>query len=415
MGAHVIKCGLSPVLIDLMKRGIVTALALNGSGAIHDLELALVGGTSEDVAGGLAQGRFGMVRETGELFNRSVARVHDWPHLGMGALLADGLIEACAPFQDHSLLVWGRRLAVPVTVHVAIGTDIVHMHPSADGGAIGHASFNDFRLFSGVVSELSGGVYVNIGSAVILPEVFLKAFTIAQNLGSDLHDFVTVNMDMLGHYRPSENVVRRPSQVNGTGYVLIGRHEILLPLLAQAVIERLGQRPEPTSCAVPQPSPSKVVSWDTLLSKRALWRREGRSVVWTNGCFDILHVGHVRSLRAARGFGDLLVVGINSDESVRRIKGPTRPISPQEERAELLAALECVDYVVVFDEPTPETALARLEPDVHCKGADYAPPLGKPIPEARTVASYGGRVEFLPLTSDVSTTTIVDRIVARRA
>jgi len=414
MGAHVIKCGLGPVLIDLMKRRIVTALALNGSGAIHDLEMALVGGTSEDVAAGLKDGTFGMVRETGELFNQAVARVRDFPQLGMGALLADALTAAGAPFQEHSLLVWARRLGVPATVHVAIGTDIVHMHPSADGGAIGEASFNDFRLFAGVVAELTGGVYLNIGSAVILPEVFLKAFSIAQNLGSDLRGFVTVNIDMITHYRPCENVVRRPAQTNGMGYVLIGRHEILLPLLAQAVVECLDRQPSSTSVAVPRSNQSKVTKWDVLLQERARWRREGRSVVWTNGCFDILHVGHIRSLQAARGRGDLLVVGINSDESVRRIKGPDRPIIHQGERAETLAALECVDRVVVFDEPTPEAALSRLQPDVHCKGADYAPPNGKPIPEARIIASYGGRVEFLPLTPDVSTTAIVDRIATFR-
>jgi rfaE bifunctional protein nucleotidyltransferase chain/domain len=412
IGAHVIKCGLGPIVIDLMKRGIVTALALNGSGAIHDLELALVGGTSEDVAAGMHDGTFGMARETGELFNRSVAQLRQQPELGMGALLADGMLEADVPFKEQSLLVWGRRLGVPTTVHVAIGTDIVHMHPSADGGAIGQASFNDFRLFAGLATELSGGVYFNIGSAVILPEVFLKAFTIAQNVGAELREFVTVNMDMLTHYRSIENVVRRPPQARGSGYCLIGRHEIMLPLLAQAVIERLEGRSNSASSDAPRSNLAKLVGWDELLQERQEWRRQGRSVVWTNGCFDILHVGHVRGLRAARGLGDVLIVGINSDESVRRIKGPTRPIIPQCERAEILAELECVDRVVVFDESTPEAALRRLEPDVHCKGADYAPPGGKPIPEAAVVAAYGGRIEFLALTPDISTTSILGRMMA---
>jgi rfaE bifunctional protein nucleotidyltransferase chain/domain len=160
---------------------------------------------------------------------------------------------------------------------------------------------------------------------------------------------------------------------------------------------------------------SKVLAWPALLEQRARWRAGGQVVVWTNGCFDLLHVGHVRNLRAARAFGDVLVVGVNSDESVRRLKGPGRPILPAAERMELLAALESVDAVVAFDEATPEAALARLQPDVHCKGADYAPPHGKPIPEASVVAAYGGRVAFLPLVPGVSTTDIVRRILETSA
>jgi hypothetical protein len=225
-----------------MERGIVTAVALNGSGAIHEFEFALIGETSEDVAAGLQDGSFGMVRETGELINQAVKRVREHPHLGMGGLLADQLMEVCAPYQAYSLLLAGRRLDIPVTVHVAIGTDIIHMHSSADGAAIGQATFNDFRLFAAAVSELSGGVYLNMGSAVVMPELFLKAFTVAQNLGANLHDFGTVNMDMMMHYRPNENVVRRPPMVGGQGYSLIGRHEIMIPLLAQAVVDTLGEK-----------------------------------------------------------------------------------------------------------------------------------------------------------------------------
>jgi hypothetical protein len=239
LGAHVIKCGLNPVIIDLMRRRLVTTVALNGAGAIHDFELALIGETSEDVAAGLADGRFGMVRETGELFNRGINRVLQQQGRGMGALLAEQLAEVQAPNLDCSILAAGRELDIPVTVHVAIGTDIVHMHGSADGAAIGLAGFNDFRLFAAAVAGLSGGVYLNVGSAVILPEVFLKAFTVAQNLGARLQDFVNVNMDMTAHYRASENVVHRPPSVGGTGYTLLGRHEIMVPLLAQAIVDRL--------------------------------------------------------------------------------------------------------------------------------------------------------------------------------
>jgi hypothetical protein len=239
MGAHVIKCGLNPVLIELLRRRIVTAIALNGAGAIHDFELALIGETSEDVAAGLQHGTFGMVRETGELMNEAVNRVLEHPEQGMGALLGEFLVHRKAPHCAYSLLAVAHELDIPLTVHVAIGTDIIHMHPSANGAAIGLATFNDFRLLAGCVTHLSGGVYLNAGSAVLLPEVFLKAFTVAQNLGANLHDFVTVNVDMIAHYRPGENVVRRPPMVGGKGFNLVGRHEILLPLLAQAVVDGL--------------------------------------------------------------------------------------------------------------------------------------------------------------------------------
>jgi hypothetical protein len=237
LGAHVLKCGLGPVLIDLMQRGILTALALNGSAAIHDFELAQIGETSEDVAAGLCDGTFGMVRETGEMMNQAINRALEAPERGMGSLLGEQLLRASAPYAQYSVLAASQRLNVPVTVHVAIGTDIIHMHPSAHGAALGQATFNDFRLLAGCVAQLTGGVYLNVGSAVLLPEVFLKAFTIAQNLGAKLRDFVTVNMDMLMHYRPGENVVRRPPTVGGKGYSLIGRHEIMVPLLAQAVVD----------------------------------------------------------------------------------------------------------------------------------------------------------------------------------
>jgi D-beta-D-heptose 7-phosphate kinase/D-beta-D-heptose 1-phosphate adenosyltransferase len=283
------------------------------------------------------------------------------------------------------------------------------MHPSADGAAIGQASFNDFKLLCAELRGLAGGVYLNIGSAVVLPEVFLKAFTVAQNLGAELRDFVTVNMDMMAHYRPGENVVRRLAPIGRGGFTLLGRHEIMLPLLAQAVVEATEAAPARAAAR-----PAKLRQLDSLAAVREDLRREGRSVVWTNGCFDLLHAGHVRSLRAAKDKGDVLFVGINSDASVRRLKGPGRPIVPAAERAELVAALDCVDFITVFDDPTPEGLLARLRPDVHCKGAEYAPPHGKPIPEAALVADYGGRIEFVPLLQGVSTTNLVERIRATK-
>jgi hypothetical protein len=239
LGAHVIKCGLSPVIVDLMARGVITCLAMNGAGPIHDVELALVGHTSEDVEAGLRDGAFGMARETGELIHAALAA--GGPETGLGAAIGRHLLSVRPPHTRLSLLAAAARLGLPATVHVAIGTDIVHMRAGASGAAIGAASFVDFRLLTAVVRDLSGGVYLNAGSAVILPEVFLKAFTIAQNLGADLREFTTVNLDMLQHYRPTVNVVQRPAAAGGRGYTLNGRHELLLPLLAFAVVEALGE------------------------------------------------------------------------------------------------------------------------------------------------------------------------------
>ena len=242
LGAHVIKCGLSPVLIGLMERGIITCIAMNGAGSIHDVEIALTGQTSEDVAAGLRDGAFGMARETGELIQQAIADAGE--DVGLGLAIGRRLLRVPTPNTHLSLLATAARLQIPATVHVAIGTDIVHMRAGARGAEIGQASFTDFRLFTAVVKDLRGGVYLNAGSAVILPEVFLKAFTIAQNLGARLGDFTTVDLDMISHYRPTVNVVRRPAAVGGRGFSLNGRHEILVPLLACAVLEKLEERHE---------------------------------------------------------------------------------------------------------------------------------------------------------------------------
>lgn len=236
MGAHVIKCGLSPIVIDLMKRGIINAVALNGGASIHDFEVALIGQTSEDVTTGLKSGMFGMAHETGKLMNEAINERKEQGS-GMGYVLGKKLIEMKAPYNKYSILVAGIELGIPATVHVAMGTDIIHMHPEAKGATTGEKTFTDFRIFTSVITDLEGGVYLNIGSAVILPEVFLKALTIARNLGHKVENFTAVNLDMQMHYRPLENVVRRPTSKGGKGYTLLGHHEILIPLLSQAVIE----------------------------------------------------------------------------------------------------------------------------------------------------------------------------------
>jgi hypothetical protein len=238
MGAHPIKVGLNPVLIDWMERNILKGLAMNGAAAIHDLELAMVGHTSEEVDEELSRGTFGMVKETHETINLAIQEgARDG--IGIGQALGRKILKGNFKFKHLSLLAAGHRLGISLTVHVAIGTDITHMGPFADGAAIGKGSLQDFHTFASLVSRLEKGIYINLGSAVILPEVFLKALALARNLGHPVSNLTTVNMDFIHHYRPSVNVVRRPTLKGGKGYTLIGHHEIMFPLLAAAVLENL--------------------------------------------------------------------------------------------------------------------------------------------------------------------------------
>jgi hypothetical protein len=240
LGGHVIKCGLAPVLIDLMQRGYATAFAMNGAAAIHDFEIALAGHTSEDVEAVLPDGRFGAAEETGREMNAAIA-AGDRDTLGMGEALGRCLNEIAAPESaPASLVLQAWRAATPVTVHVAVGTDTPHMHPAVDAAAIGTTTHRDFRLLCSLVAGLDdGGVYLNVGSAVVLPEVFLKAVSAVRNLGYPLADFTTVNLDFLQHYRPKLNVLERPhAGAGGAGYALTGHHEILIPLLAACLIEK---------------------------------------------------------------------------------------------------------------------------------------------------------------------------------
>ena len=237
LGAHVIKVGLSPILVDLLGRGLVTAVATNGAGAVHDFELATAGFTSEDVEAQLAGGEFGMAEETGRVINEAVVEGVR-RGLGFGRALGARILSDRPAHVAQSVFATCARLDLPCTVHVALGTDIVHMHPACDGAAVGEATQRDFHLLAGVVADLGdGGVYLNVGSAVLLPEVFLKALTLARNLGHRVSDFVTANLDFIQHYRPTQNVVRRPVAQGGHGYALTGHHELLVPLLAAALIE----------------------------------------------------------------------------------------------------------------------------------------------------------------------------------
>ena len=236
MGAHVIKVGLNPILIGLMKQGFISALSLNGAGIVHDTEVAMIGRTSEDVDRALGKGTFGMSHETAHFLNRSIKKGAE-KGLGLGEAVGDALLRSKFPFLSSSLLATARQLDIPVTVHVAIGTDIIHIHPSMDAKATGQTTYRDFQTFCSIVRSLENGVFLNIGSAVILPEVFLKAVTLVRNLGYPLSHFTTVNMDFIRHYRPTANVVHRPTLEGGQGYYLIGHHEIMVPLLAAALLE----------------------------------------------------------------------------------------------------------------------------------------------------------------------------------
>jgi hypothetical protein len=240
LGGHIVKTGVAPLLIDLMERRVITHLAMNGSGAIHDYEIARFGATSEDVARGLVDGTFGMAEETGRGMNEAfvVGMQNGW---GMGEAVARALLETPLVHPEMSLLVAAQRLGIPCTVHAALGAEIIHQHPAANGAAIGDTSHRDFRRLAASLPQLhEGGVVLNLGSAVIMPEVFLKALTIARNLNASKPvDFTTCDLDMIRHYRPRVNVVIRPTNAGGTGYEITGHHEIMVPLLAWAVADEL--------------------------------------------------------------------------------------------------------------------------------------------------------------------------------
>ncbi|MCG2718010.1 MAG: hypothetical protein L6408_04150 [Nanoarchaeota archaeon] len=227
MGAHVIKTGMSPYIVDLMDKGVIKHVAMNGAGSIHDFELSLIGETSEDVQTNLEDGTFGMSHETGQMMNDALKT----SKVGYGKRIGELISKFRMKYKNYSILNKGYEKNIPVTIHVAIGTDIIHQHPYCDGAAIGRTSYEDFKIFTDSVSKLEGGVIINLGSAVILPEVFLKALTIARNLGYKVEKFTTANLDMIDHYRPRCNVVQRPTSQGGQGYFIKGKHERTVPTL----------------------------------------------------------------------------------------------------------------------------------------------------------------------------------------
>ncbi len=249
-GGHVIKVGVAPCLIALMERGLVSHLVMNGAAAIHDVEIARIGRTSEDVETNLHEGRFGMVDETGDFMNAAMAEGAARGE-GLGECWGRALIEAHAPHNDVSLLAAAWRLGIPATVHVAIGTDTIHHYPRCDGAALGETTLRDFRVFAATLAEARGAVVLNFGSAVLLPEVFLKALSVARNLGADLSGLTTANFDQIQHYRPRVNLVERPTRAPGAkGYSITGHHEIMMPLFAGALLARVPSVPKATATAI---------------------------------------------------------------------------------------------------------------------------------------------------------------------
>lgn len=235
LGGGIIKCGLSPIIIDLMKRGIIKAIAMHGASALHDYEISLIGKTSEDVAESLPKGKFGMAKETAQAFARAAYQAAS-KEIGLGKALGNLIRSDRNPYTNYSILAQAAKMNLPATVHIALGTDTVHMHPGISGEDLGRSSLTDFRIFTSVICNLNKGVWLNLGSAVMLPEVFLKAFSIARNLGKRLDDFTTANLDMIQHYRPRANVTGRPTT---KGINLTGHHEIMLPLLYWGILSRL--------------------------------------------------------------------------------------------------------------------------------------------------------------------------------
>ncbi|MGH7985611.1 MAG: hypothetical protein ACREQX_04915 [Candidatus Binataceae bacterium] len=241
MGAHPIKVGLNPIIRDLIRDGAISALATNGAAIIHDFELAFAGRTSEDVGAGLADGSFGMAEETGAFLN-AAAQTAASEGAGLGEVIGREIAQSRFKFRDISIFAAAHQVGASATVHVTLGADIIHMHPAADGAAIGQASMTDFRRLAAVVAGLSGGVVINLGSAVVMPEVFLKALNLARNLGRKVKNFTAVDMDFIRQYRPRMNVLERPTRDGGRAFALTGHHELMFPLLAAAIREELARR-----------------------------------------------------------------------------------------------------------------------------------------------------------------------------
>lgn len=406
MGAHVLRAGVQRHIIEMMKNGDVSCLALNGAGVIHDFEYALIGATTESVARYIREGQFGLWNETGrinDIVNRAYARDRK---AGFGESVGRAILKGAFPHKDISVLAQAYALGVPVTVHIGMGYDIIHEHPNFDAAASGALSYNDFLRFASLVEELEGGVVMNFGSAVMAPEIFLKALSMARNVakrrGGEIRRFTTLVCDLRElpedfglepdrsspsyYFRPWKTMLVRTVKDGGRSFYVRGRHGDTVPAL-WGELSRL-------RAGVPARSPKvkKVRELAIMLKKL---RAEGRVVVHCHGCFDLLHPGHMRYFQSAKLMGDVLVVTCTPDRYID--KGPGRPVFNQDLRAESLAALESVDFVAINEWPTAEETLRLLRPDIYVKGQEFeklVDKTGKIQKEERVVREIGAELRF---------------------
>lgn len=427
MGAHVIRSGVQLYLIDLMRRGYISCLAMNGAGPIHDFELALYGATTESVARYITSGQFGLWRETGRMNDVMHQAYAADPESGLGSALGREIALGEYPHKDLSLLAEAHRLGIPVTVHIGIGQDIIHEHPNFDAAAAGALSYNDFLTFASQVQNLENGVVMNFGSGVMAPEVFLKALSMARNVahgrGESITRFTTLVCDLhtlpddyraeppktdpAYYFRPWKTMLARTVRDGGNSIYVRGRHAETIPALWTMLGDKHPILPDPlyarsgqdmhVSCAAENAATPpqqwerrKVVELEDLARLVAGLRAQGRKVVQCHGCFDLMHPGHIKHFQAARRMGDALVVTLTADRFVD--KGPGRPVYTEALRAESIAALECVDYVAVNPWPTAVETLRLVRPDVYVKGQEFeklADKTGKIQQEYATAAELG--------------------------
>lgn len=391
MGAHVIRSGVQRQIIDLMRRGLVSCLAMNGAGPIHDFEFALIGATTESVARYIASGQFGLWAETGHM-NEVMARAFAAdPAEGLGRCLGREIAEGDYPHKDMSLLAEAYRLGIPATVHIGMGHDIIHEHPNFDPAAAGSLSYNDFLAFAAQVERLEGGVVMNFGSAVMAPEVYLKALAMARNVahrqGRSITRFATLVCDLRAmprdfrqeppksdpayYFRPWKTMLARTVKDGGESFYVQGPHARTVPALWTELVEPDAPQVAPAAAGRAPESweRRKVLSVQELAQAVADMRAKGRRVVLCHGCFDLMHPGHIKYFQAARRMGDALVVTLSPDRFVD--KGPGRPVYSETLRAESIAALECVDFVAVNQWPTAVETLRLVRPDVYVKGQEF--------------------------------------------
>ncbi|PKN06775.1 MAG: hypothetical protein CVU73_15400 [Deltaproteobacteria bacterium HGW-Deltaproteobacteria-8] len=405
MGAHVIRSGVQRYLIDLMRRGFISCLAMNGAGPIHDFEFALYGATTESVARYIASGQFGLWRETGRMNDVMREAYAADPQAGLGAALGREIAEGAYPHKGLSLLAEAHRLGVPVTVHIGIGQDIIHEHPNFDPAAAGALSYNDFLALTAQVQNLENGVVMNFGSGVMAPEVYLKALSMARNVahgrGESIKRFTTLVCDLHDlpdsyraeppksepayYFRPWKTMLARTVRDGGESLYVKGHHAETIPTLWTLLDElETGRTAVPpvgaydaavcSECGPDAPASQgwdrpKVLDLSELAQAVAGMRARGLRVVHAHGCFDLMHPGHIKYFQAARRMGDALVVTVSADRFVD--KGPGRPAYTEALRAESIAALECVDLVAVNPWPTAVETLRRVRPDVYVKGQEF--------------------------------------------